>query len=85
MTNIILPGTYNFGTVAQGKKEASILCSIPKVSYPSDIYTNDKNVLSGTLIIDTITEQHIHGTFNVNCFKGTQQLTISNGSFAGNY
>jgi len=84
LTNILTIGTYNFGTIIPGKKEATITCYISKNLYPN-IYTNDKNVLSGTLSIDTITDHHIHGNFNATCFKGTQQLTITNGSFVGNY
>ena len=84
LINILTVGTYSFGHSADSTKAARALFTEwnpDKV----DSFFNDDNVLSGSLIIDTLTAKRIAGSFNVRCWNGTQYYDVKNGIFSGNF
>lgn len=80
LINITTTGTYSFGHTPGNRMEAKTSCAIGGIAY-----YNDRNTLSGSLTIDTLTAHHIHGLFSVQVASGSKTALIKNGSFSGKF
>ncbi|MFT3910459.1 MAG: DUF6252 family protein [Ferruginibacter sp.] len=75
-------GTFSFGP--SGTESRSIdyrLYNSSNDTYTT--YSNDPNVSSGLLTIDSISHDFIKGSFNVTCWNGNESAVLTNGEFWG--
>lgn len=80
LLNINSAGTYKIDNSFVTGAAVIVECTIADSTYADHLNTQ----LSGTLTIDTLSTNRIHGLFNVSSTNGTKTLEIKNGSFAGN-
>ncbi|MEO6358604.1 MAG: hypothetical protein ABIU77_06820 [Ferruginibacter sp.] len=80
LVNITRPGTYRFGDVPADSTSIRAKCIFNGIDYLSD-----STLMSGSIIIDTLTSNRIHAIFNVPCVHGGYTVDVKNGSFAAGF
>jgi hypothetical protein len=81
MTNIHSAGTYDFGEHLSKNQYSSLQYWVIFGFVPYAYYKNKDN--TGQLIIDSLTNTYIKGTFSDTCWSGTSYVVLRNGSFQG--
>jgi hypothetical protein len=86
LENIHVSGTYIFGQKLNSDQHISVVYIIGDILSGNPIfYTANNQDNPGEIIIESISDKYVKGTFNATCPGTADTAKISNGSFEGNF